>query len=370
MKKIFLILSAAAMLAACTTKQTYTINGHIEGDSMDLFNGIAILTSRDSENPTKDTVQVRENKFKFEGTIQTPVFHYISINGISGVLPIFLENANYTIKGHQDSFPKSEIIGGESQPLIAEYNKKIDETSEKYKIRELIRDLRLPNTSEERKAEAESLYNACEEELAKYKDSMMQAHPLTNFYLNLFNSEIRDMELEEVIRINNEFKANKKFKGNRTVEKIDEYIEREKALEIGKVAPEIKLPTPTGEEVSLSEVYSKNKITMIDFWAGWCSPCRNFNPTLVKIYNEYNDKGFEVYGVSLDKTKEKWEEAIKEDGLPWIQVSELKYWNGEYTKLYNVNYIPQNVFVDQEGKIIARKITEEEIEELLKERLN
>ncbi|MBR4975349.1 MAG: DUF4369 domain-containing protein, partial [Bacteroidales bacterium] len=93
MKKILLILSAAAMLAACTTKQTYTISGHIEGDSMDLFNGIAILTSRDSENPTKDTVQIRENKFKFEGTIQTPVFHYISIPGISGVLPIFLENA-------------------------------------------------------------------------------------------------------------------------------------------------------------------------------------------------------------------------------------------------------------------------------------
>ena len=78
----------------------------------------------------------------------------------------------------------------------------------------------------------------------------------------------------------------------------------------------------------------------------------------------------EVYGVSLDKTKEKWEEAIKEDKLPWIHVSELKYWNGEYTKLYNVNYIPQNLFVDQEGKIIARKISEEEIETLLKERLN
>lgn len=370
MKKIFLILSAAAMLAACTTKQTYTINGHIEGDSMDLFNGIAILTSRDSENPTKDTVQIRENKFKFEGTIQTPVFHYISIPGISGVLPIFLENADYVITGHQDSLPKAKIEGGESQQLIKEYNNKIDEVSNRYNIRELIRDMRVPTTTEERKAEAESLYYACQEELSKYKDSMMKAHPLTHFYLNMFHNDMRDMELAEVIKIKDEFKADKRFKGNRTVEKIEEYIGREQALEIGKVAPEIVLPTPAGEEIKLSDIYSKNKITMIDFWAGWCGPCRNFNPTLVKIYNEYHDKGFEVYGVSLDKTKEKWEEAIKEDKLPWIHVSELKYWNGEYTKLYNVNYIPQNLFVDQEGKIIARKISEEEIETLLKERLN
>ena len=199
---------------------------------------------------------------------------------------------------------------------------------------------------------------------------MMQAHPLTHFYLNMFQNDMRDMELAEVIKIKDEFKADKKFKGNRVVEKIEEYIAREQALEIGKVAPEIVLPTPAGEEIKLSDIYSKNKITMIDFWAGWCGPCRNFNPTLVKIYNEYHHKGFEVYGVSLDKTKEKWEEAIKEDKLPWIHVSELKYWNGEYTKLYNVNYIPQNLFVDQEGKIIARKISEEEIETLLKERLN
>ena len=208
-----MILSAAAMLAACTTKQTYTINGHIEGDSMDLFNGIAILTSRDSENPTKDTVQIRENKFKFEGTIQTPVFHYISIPGISGVLPIFLENADYVITGHQDSLPKAKIEGGESQQLIKEYNNKIDEVSNRYNIRELIRDMRVPTTTEERKAEAESLYYACQEELSKYKDSMMKAHPLTHFYLNMFHNDMRDMELAEVIKIKDEFKADAKARG-------------------------------------------------------------------------------------------------------------------------------------------------------------
>lgn len=369
MKKFLLILSATALLAACTTKQTYTINGHIEGDSMDLFNGIAILINRDSENPTRDTVQVIQNKFKFEGTIQTPAYHYISIQGISGVLPIFLENANYTIKGHQDSFPKSEVIGGETNTIITEYNNKITEITDKYDVRSLIRDMRIPTTTQERKEEAESLYNACQEELAKYRDSMMAAHPRSIFYLNLFNSRISEMELEEVIRITEDFRKDSKFDNNSVLKRIEEYIARELALQIGEVAPEIILPTPGGEKVSLSETYKRNKVTMIDFWAGWCGPCRNFNPTLVKIYNKYHDKGFEVYGVSLDKTREKWVEAIEEDKLPWIQVSELKYWNGEYTRLYNVNFIPQNLFVDSEGKIIARKISEEEIETLLEERL-
>ena len=109
---------------------------------------------------------------------------------------------------------------------------------------------------------------------------------------------------------------------------------------------------------------------MIDFWAGWCGPCRNFNPTLLKIYNEYNKLGFEIYGVSLDRKKEDWVKAIEEDKLPWIHVSELKYWNGEGPKLYNVKYIPQNVFVDQEGRIIGRQLAEEEIVPLLKEHLS
>ena len=108
---------------------------------------------------------------------------------------------------------------------------------------------------------------------------------------------------------------------------------------------------------------------MIDFWAGWCGPCRRFNPTLVKIYKDFNKKGFGIIGVSLDKEAEGWKKAIQDDKLTWTQVSDLKYWDSEAAKLYNVRYIPQNVFVDQNGIILKRKLNEEEIVPFLTETL-
>ena len=121
--------------------------------------------------------------------------------------------------------------------------------------------------------------------------------------------------------------------------------------------------------IKFSDVYSKNKVTMLDFWASWCGPCRAFNPTLVRIYKKYHSKGFEVLGVSFDTDKARWEDAIKKDGLTWPHVSDLKGWENAVGTPYMVKYIPQNVLVDQSGTIIKRRATEEEIEQILSERL-
>lgn len=124
-----------------------------------------------------------------------------------------------------------------------------------------------------------------------------------------------------------------------------------------------------GSTVSLSDYVGKGKYVLVDFWASWCGPCRNFNPTLVKIYKKYHKLGFDIIGVSLDRDKDSWIEGIKEDGLTWTQVSDLKFWQSEVGQLYNVSFIPQNVFVDAEGNIIGRKVAEEDIETLLDEYL-
>ncbi|HIR95879.1 MAG TPA: TlpA family protein disulfide reductase, partial [Candidatus Coprenecus stercorigallinarum] len=101
----------------------------------------------------------------------------------------------------------------------------------------------------------------------------------------------------------------------------------------------------------------------------WCPPCRAFNPELVKIYKKYHKMGLEIVGVSLDRDHDAWLKGIKDDKLTWYHVSDLKYWQSEVGKLYNVNYIPQNTFVDAEGNIIGRKVAEDEIEAFLDEHL-
>ncbi len=124
--------------------------------------------------------------------------------------------------------------------------------------------------------------------------------------------------------------------------------------EMGSKAPEIALPSPKGDTIRLSTI--KDKYVLVDFWASWCTPCREDNAKLVKIYKKFKTKGFEIYQVSLDKTKEAWVSAIKDDGLTWIHVSDLKYWDSPVTKTYNVDNIPSSFLLDLDGTIIAKNL--------------
>lgn len=125
-------------------------------------------------------------------------------------------------------------------------------------------------------------------------------------------------------------------------------------VSIGKPAPEISLPTPEGDIRNLSDL--RGKIVLIDFWASWCRPCRMENPAVVAAYNKYKDKGFDILGVSLDRNKEQWVNAIAKDGLTWHHVSDLQFWQSEAAKTYSVNSIPYTVLVDAQGNVIAERL--------------
>lgn len=156
-----------------------------------------------------------------------------------------------------------------------------------------------------------------------------------------------------------------KFSENSFVGDLHRKVASKMRLAPGQPAPEISLASPNGEIIKLSSL--RGKVVLIDFWASWCSPCRRENPNVVRIYNKYKDSGFEIYGVSLDKEKSKWVQAIDADNLTWTHVSDLRFWNSVAAKDYGVGSIPFTVLIDKEGNVIATGLRGEALENKLAE---
>lgn len=146
------------------------------------------------------------------------------------------------------------------------------------------------------------------------------------------------------------------------VQQIAEQMDNLRKLAIGAEAPDFTLSSTEGGEVSLSSF--RGNYVLLDFWAAWCRPCRMENPNIVEAYNKYNDKGFEVFGVSLDQNEESWKQAIQQDGLPWTQVRDVK---NEVSGVYNITSIPMNFLLDEEGRIIAKNLRGQALDAKLKE---
>ena len=170
-----------------------------------------------------------------------------------------------------------------------------------------------------------------------------------------FNSHAADLEGVQKAYSNLDGSIQESFFGK----KLKEVAEALKTTGIGGKAPNFTLPTPNNTSITLSSF--KGKYVLVDFWASWCSPCRQENPNVVKAFNQFKNKNFTILGVSLDEDKAAWQQAIMKDNLTWQHVSDLKGWNSDVAALYGVKGIPANFLLDTEGKIIAKDLRGEDL---------
>lgn len=338
----------------------------MEGEVED---GTQVILRKSDENMQPidvDTAQLSQGRFTFTGSIGQPELHYVFVQGVRGGIPLILENGDIDISAHKDSLQLAELKGTPQNDAYSDYIRGARKMSEKrLSMNEDMRNAMM----EEDSATMASLrdeYFEMLDEMARYEKGFVQDNPdalISALIVDrmIQNKSLPVAEIEELYdSLTDDIKETTHGAG------IGEKLEAARRTAVGAKAPAFSAPTPDGDELALNDALGK--ITLVDFWAAWCRPCRAENPNIVRVYNKYKDKGFKVLGVSLDRNAEDWKKAIVEDGLDWQHVSNVRYFD-EIAELYNVTGIPASFVLDENGIIVAKDLRGDELEAKIAELL-
>lgn len=335
-----------------------------------------------SELVPVDTIFVdSDGNFTFSKPIEDAGFYRITANPANFITLSVEPGERITIKADIENMPASyEVSGSPGSYIIWEINKEKDRGMKiADSLRVLYREHRgtpeFPKKREELRAEYRNIKDQQREFVMKVIDenltSLASVLALYQYFENhMLLKESENFEYFEKLSksLCDVYPSNKhvidlKKRVHDYKREEQQRLINEKNLAIGNTAPEIVLPDTEGNPLALSSLHGN--VVLIDFWAAWCPPCRESNIRLGELYKKYRDQGFEIYGVSLDRTRDQWLNAIEKDNITWYQVSDLRFMNSPVVNLYNFSEIPHTVLIDREGRIIARNFSVDELENLL-----
>ena len=362
MRNLFLVTLLILFVSCQSTSGDYTIN--ISADVEDDHQ-IFLVNFDESNKPNViDTLYVKDGLTSYSGVSKLPDYQSLLVDGIRGSVPVFVEPGEITVELYKDSIQASKVSGTKTNVAFKRY---IDEINPLFKsfydIQNEMRNAMVSRDSlgykdlEEQLKEMETKFNDYQIDYTKSNpDSYISAMVLIQLVMN------KAIENEAAYEIYNGF--SKTIKKTKSAVKIYELVapkeaeETEEAAQDGEVnvgdkAPDFSAPNPNDIAVSLNT--SLGKLTVLDFWASWCGPCRVDSPNLVKVYNTYKDKGLAIVGISLDQQKESWKKAIDNDKLDWTHVSYLKRWDDPIAAIYGVRSITQLFLLDENGVVIAKE---------------
>ena len=358
-----LLIALLLGIISCTPKPSYEVKVKLTSAE-----GKAYLSQRVKGDWVKlDSVDLVSGEGVFKGVVKNPEIYYLGLSSKKEKLPFFVDNAKISIDGSADSLMTAKVTGSKVQDELQALQDKLDvldkQGNDFYKLSK-------EASKNGEKVKADSLMALADKASTEYDDMQkdyIKANPASYVSPYLLGRVYYDMEADVLDGFLSGLDA--KLDSVPTVLSLKDRVAKLKLVAVGQIAPDFTMNDAAGNPVKLSDIYSKNEYTLVDFWASWCGPCRRENPNVVSTFNSYKAKGFGVFGVSLDADKAKWEKAIADDQLTWTHVSDLKGWKNEAAALYSVNSIPSNLLVDKTGKIIGRNLREEKLREKIAELL-
>lgn len=297
-------------------QETFVIEGQVAPNTIGK---VFLYEFKNREYIPIDSVEVKNNSFRFEGSVKNPILYSLQLNKIGKRANFFIENSQISMKINSE-WQIETINGGKNTLLFRKY----DLVNQKKAIN-IDSILKIDNNS-----------------------------PVIAYFLGR-NAYLYDYE--DLVLFQNQL--SEELRSNIYVEELDRAIERLSKIQVGQPAPEIIMEDINGNPLKLSDLRGKN--VLIDFWASWCSDCRKENPHLVKIYEAYKDKNFTILGISLDRNKDDWKQAIIKDGLTWQQGFVEGAWKSEAAQTYVIRWLPTSLLINENGIIIARNIDNQKL---------
>ncbi len=376
MKVKNLVPVIAVLCFSCGGEQQTNVEPLLKGKLINPNGATVFLEQMSAQGMAPiDTCTLDENgEFSFDVKITEKGFYRVRISENNFATLILDTNEHVSLEGNAADLGNSfRIKGSPDSELLAQFT---EDSKASYRRRDSLRSVfnvfinsmgKMDSTRMDSMSKAiEGPFDTLVQQHNRYILAFLDKNPTSFASL----AAVQELDPNEFFPYFEKLDAAmiKQYPGSSYVQLYHQNLEAVKGLPIGSPAPELTMNTPEDKPFSLSSL--KGKTVLIDFWASWCGPCRAENPNVVKAYKKYKSKGFEILGVSLDKTKEDWVKAIAKDQLNWPQISDLRQWGCAAVPLYKFQSIPTNYLLDKNGIILARNLRGEDLEKKLAEILH
>jgi peroxiredoxin len=358
-KNLSFIVIAVVILASCTGKKAK--NEFVVTGTVDTLVSSKIYLQKRADGPliTLDSAMISSNgEFKFMGVINYPEVYYLTLPATKSSVPFFIEPSDIIVNIRTKDINKTKITGSKNQAAyeayldkVDEYNNKINDNYEKFTKAEEAGDFAGQRYYD-------SLVTALDDQKTMFSKDYALQNPgsfVTPYimYRNSYTYGLEDLE-----KSLNAFDTS--LSHSVYTDFLKNYLGVLKRVSVGNPYVPFSMADTAGTETAIRDYIGKGYL-LVDFWASWCAPCRAENPNIARLYRKYHDRGFDIFGVSFDSSRDRWLKAISSDSLTWHHVSDLAGWQNAAGKLYGIRSIPSNILLDSTGTIIAKNIMGEEL---------